>query len=169
MDVVVEAFAEYVLAEEAVALGLADGIQQQRPVAGVLGAHVDVAVRGAHDIAGDDHGLDEVERIILYELAVLEGRCLAFIGIADDDFLFALDGAGLRPFASHGILRATTAADLGLGYQGSDTLRIVHGHRLAQCLESPDAHIGIDGAGVVLAEILGEKSYFAHFSAPSLF
>lgn len=158
MDVKVKAAAEDVRAEEAVVLRLADGIQEQRAEAGVLRAHVDEAVRGADDVSRDDHGLDEVERIMTDEFAVLERRRLALIRIADDDLALAADGAGLRPLAAERVLRAAAPLDLHGRKQVRDGLGI-HRHRLAQRLEAADIHVGPNRRSVVLAEVLGQKMY----------
>ena len=95
VELEVEALAEDVFPEESVIFGLPDGIQQERAEAGVFGAHINVAVGSAHDIAGDNQRLDQVERVVFDELAVFEGRGLSLVGIADDDFVFADDSAGL--------------------------------------------------------------------------
>lgn len=158
VDVEVKAAAEDVRAEEAVILRLADCVQEQRAVAGVLRAHVDEAVRGAYDVGCDDHGLDEIERVVADELAVLEGRRFALVGIADDDLAFAADGACLRPLAAERVLRAAAPLDLDLRQEVCDFLR-VHRHRLAQRLEAADIHVGTDRRSVVLAEVLGQKMY----------
>ena len=158
VDVEVEAAAEDVRAEEAVVLRLADGIQEQRAEAGVLRAHVDEAVRGTDDVSRDDHGLDEVERIVTDELAVLERCRLALIRIADDDLALAADCAGLRPLAAERVLRTAAPLDLRGGQQVRDGLRI-HRHRLAQRLEAADVHVGTNRRSVVLAEVLGQKMY----------
>lgn len=166
VDVEVEAAAEDVRAEEAVVLRLADGIQEQRAEAGVLRAHVDEAVRGTDDVSRDDHGLDEVERIVTDELAVLERRRLALIRIADDDLALAADCAGLRPLAAERVLRTAAPLDLDGRQEVRDLLR-VHRHRLAQRLEAADIHIRPDRRSVVLAEVLGQEMYMIHFASSS--
>ena len=166
MDVEVKAAAEDVRAEEAVVLRLANCVQEQRAVAGVLRAHVDEAVRGAYDVGRDDHGLDEIERVVADELAVLERRRLALVGIADDDLAFAADGARLRPLAAERVLRAAAPLDLDLRQEVCDFLR-VHRHRLAQRLEAADIHVGTDRRSVVLAEVLGQEMYLIHFVSSS--
>lgn len=166
MDVEVEAAAEDVRAEEAVVLRLADGIQEQRAEAGVLRAHVDEAVRSTDDVSRDNHGLDEVERIVTDELAVLERRRLALIRIADDDLALAADCAGLRPLAAERVLRTAAPLDLD-GRQEVRDLLWVHRHRLAQRLEAADIHIRPDRRSVVLAEVLGQEMYMIHFASSS--
>lgn len=166
VDVEVEAAPEDVRAEEAVVLRLADGIQEQRAEAGVLRAHVDEAVRGADDVSRDDHGLDEVERIMTDEFAVLERRRLALIRIADDDLALAADRAGLRPLAAERVLRAAAPLDLDGRQEVCDLLRI-HRHRLAQRLETADIHIRPNRRSVVLAEVLGQEMYLIHFVSSS--
>ena len=82
-----ESGAEDVVAQEAVRLGLRDGDVQPLDRQRVLGAHVDVALRGADGVAGDDHALQHRVRIALQDRAVHEGAGVALVGVADDVLL----------------------------------------------------------------------------------
>jgi hypothetical protein len=53
----------------------------------ILGADVDVALRGADREAGDRHAFEQAEGIALHQHAVGEGARIALVGIADDVFL----------------------------------------------------------------------------------
>ena len=83
-DVEVEAAAQDVLAQQAVFAGLLDGAVQ--PVDGqrIFGAHVDDALGGAHDVAADDHALEQRMRIALDLVAVHVGAGIALVGVADE-------------------------------------------------------------------------------------
>jgi len=144
VQVEIEVLAENIIAEEPVVLGLTDGIQEQRAQAGVLCSHIDIAIGRAADEACDDQRFDEVERIVLDQGAVLEGRCLALVGIADDDFVLAAHGAGLMPFAAERVLSTATAAYLGVRKHLTDFLG-VHIHGLAQRFKAANLHIRANG------------------------
>ena len=61
-------------------------------------ANVDVAVFRAEEKRGDDHPFDDHVGRAQQELAVLEGRRLAFVGVADDIFLVAPGLHDVAPF-----------------------------------------------------------------------
>ena len=50
----------------------------------ILAANVDVALLAAGGVAGDGHRLDDGERILLHEDAVLERAGLRLVGVADE-------------------------------------------------------------------------------------
>ena len=74
-------------------LALGDGGQQAGTQVGILLAHIDVAVVGAHRPAGDDHALQQLIGVLGEQLPVLEGAGLALVGVAH----YALVGARYRP------------------------------------------------------------------------
>ena len=89
----------------------------------IFRADVDVALAGADRDAGDGHAFDHHEGIALHDHAVGEGAAVAFVGVADDVFLF---GAGLRhglPFYAGREAGAAAAAQPGRGDVGEDGVR----------------------------------------------
>ena len=104
MQVEIHARAKDVLSEKALFLCLPNGIVEQCSKTGIFCAHIDVAVCRTADIGTDCHRLDEIEGILLDKFAILERCRLAFVGVADDDFILAFDGACLAPLAPERIL-----------------------------------------------------------------
>ena len=86
-DVEMETAAQNVVAQQSRLPGLLDGAVE--PVHGqrILGAHVDDALGGAHHVAADDHAFQQGVRIAFDLVAVHVGAGIAFVGIADDEFL----------------------------------------------------------------------------------
>ena len=54
----------------------------------IFGADVDVALAGADRDTGDRHPFDQDERIAFDQHAIREGAGVAFVGIADNVFLW---------------------------------------------------------------------------------
>ena len=158
----VEAFlAEDVLAEEAAALRLFNGVLEARAKVRVFFAQVDVAVLCADAPGADRHGLDEVEGVVCDQFAILEGARLALVGVADDDLVLALDGARLRPLASHRVGGTAASLDLGFGKKGGDVLA-VHCHGLFEGVEAANRQVRFDGHGIVAVEVLCHERNLAH-------
>ena len=61
---------------------LRDGALEDIPLVAVLAPHVDVRPLAAHAIRRDGHALNELEGVLVENLAVLEGAGLALVGVA---------------------------------------------------------------------------------------
>ena len=104
---------------------------QNRAGEGIFGAEINVALRGTHRIAGEDHALDEAVRVILHQVTVNVGAGVALVGVGDD----VLDARRLRgdgaPLAAGREARAATAAEIGFFHRGEHRFRRAH-QRLGQ-------------------------------------
>jgi hypothetical protein len=110
---------------------------------GIFGADVAIALGGADREAGNRHAFNEHEGIALHYHAVGEGAAVAFVGIADDVFLFGLCAQHGLPLDAGREPRAPAAAQAGFGDMGHDV-----GRRKAECGFQPLEAIG----GAVVAE-----------------
>ena len=111
-DVKVKAAAQDVLAEKPQLVGLLYGALQARDGTRVLGAHVDVALMGAHGVAGDDHALQQAVGVALHHALVHEGARVALVAVADHiAHGVRLTGHAL-PLAPGGKAAASAAAQL---------------------------------------------------------
>ncbi len=106
--------AEQVRAEETAGLGDLDRGLQRRFGVRILGAHVDVALRGAGGHPRDRHALDERERIAFHQHAIGEGAGVALVGIAHDVFLRAPGRRRRLPLDAGGEGRTAASAQAGL-------------------------------------------------------
>ena len=101
--------AEDVLAQEAARAGGCDRVDQPVPAQRVLAAQVQVAALAAGGDAGDRHRLDDEERVVLEDHAVLERPRLGLVGVADQ-VVRALGVAGHRLPLAAGRERGAAAA-----------------------------------------------------------
>ena len=81
------------------AVGLRPGRWPSEPLDGqrILGADVDVGLRGADGVGGDDHAFEQPVRVALDHGAVHERAGVAFVGVADQVLLVARRLAGELP------------------------------------------------------------------------
>ena len=79
-----------------------DGGAQDGDGIGVLGAHVDEALRRSRGEAGDSHAFEQCEGVALHEHAVGEGAAVALIGVAADVLLVALGFEHRAPLDASG-------------------------------------------------------------------
>ena len=98
------------VAEQAQALGLADGGLQVLDGERVLGAHVDVALLRADGVGGDGHAFEDAVRVAFEHGAVHEGAGVAFVGVADDVLLLLAGLGDGAPFQAGGIAGAAASA-----------------------------------------------------------
>ena len=90
----------------------------------VFGPDVDVALRGSTGDGRDRHAFDQAERIAFHEHAVGEGAAVAFIGVAGDVFLGALEIVHRLPLDAGREAGAATAAKAGRRHFGDDVDRL---------------------------------------------
>ena len=144
-----EARAEDVRADRAVRVGLVEGLLQPLEPEGELAAQVDEGLADLEGVGRDQHALEDLVRVALYEHVVLEGRRLRLVAVDDE--------VGQRVLAQHRPLapgREAGAAppeqagrvDLGRHRLGR------HGQRLAQRLVAAGGQVALNGVAVVVAE-----------------
>jgi len=136
-------------------------------VAGIFAPHIDEAVGGTADEAGDNHGFNEIERVVLDEFTVFERGSLSFVRVADDYLVLTTHSPSLAPLAAQRIFCAAAATDFCLCEHGTNIFR-VHIHGFAQSLKTANIHIGTDGGGVVLAKIFGQEFNLCAHTFPLL-
>jgi hypothetical protein len=105
---------EHVVAQDAGLVRGVDRIGEPLPRLGILVTHVDVPALGADGPPCDHHRLDEPERIVLEQHAVLERAGLGLVGVGDD----VLRPGRRRdrvPFPARGERGAAPADEPGVG------------------------------------------------------
>ena len=106
---------EDVFAEETGRLGLGDCLFQHLPAGGELAADVEVGQLHPVGEAAEDHSLQQLVRILMDDLAVLEGAGLRFVRVADQiDRLRNLGGIDEAPLHPRGKTGAAASAQLAL-------------------------------------------------------
>ena len=101
----------------------------------VFFANVDDGLLGANRICRNENAFQNTVRIRFHQHAIHEGAWIAFIRIADDDFVFAFGFQGHTPFFARRETTAATAAQFG-GLQNLNDLFRSHGAGLFQCGET---------------------------------
>ena len=111
-----EAAAEDVLAEVALLVGLLGRRLEHVGLLLVLAADVDESLVDPGGVAGDDHALDQLVRVLLHQLAVLEGAGLGLVGVAAEVLVHVALGqeAGLGAHRESGAAAAAQAGSLEL-------------------------------------------------------
>ncbi len=131
IDVEVVAGAEDVFAEEVFGACFFDGCFEDAGAFGEFAADVDVGEVDAAGVAGDDHALEELVRILVDDVAVFEGAWFGFVGVADEvDGAFFV-GAKEGPLHACGEACAAASAELGF-FDFLDDLGWLHGESLAE-------------------------------------
>ena len=83
VDVEVVARAAGVLADQALGIGLVDGVLQDGSLLVELATDVDVGGSGVHGAAGNEAALDQLVGVLAHNLAVLAGARLTLVGVDD--------------------------------------------------------------------------------------
>jgi hypothetical protein len=104
---------------------------RMRRAVGQLAADVDVGLLHVVREAGDHHALDQLVRILMHDVAVLEGAGLGFVGVADEVDRLAALAVDERPLHAAGETGAAAAAQAGL-FDLVDQLRRRTGDRLLE-------------------------------------
>jgi len=129
-----------------------DGVFQPRVAARVFAAQEYPAVLRADGIAGDRHGFDQAERVLLHERAVLERPRLALVGVGHDVLFGRVTGrvAGHFPFQADGEHGPAAAEQVAALHHGQNLFRC-HRQRLAQRLVAVVLHEGVEARRVDLS------------------
>ena len=109
-----ETGAEDVRAEDTAAAGNLERLVDRIDLVVILVADVDVAAFGPEEKRREDHPFDDHVGRPQQELAVLEGRRLALVGVADDVFLVAPGLHDVAPFLRGRSACPPHAAEVGL-------------------------------------------------------
>jgi hypothetical protein len=135
------------LPRKALRVGFSDGLFEDLGGVGEFLAHVDVGQLRVHGETGDGHALDQLMRVLMHDVAVLEGAGLGFVRVADE-----IDRLGVRrrdeaPLHARGESRtATTAKTAGFDLVGDGAA--LHLERLLELLVAAVLQVALDG-GIV--------------------
>ena len=150
-------------AEEILRLGLGDGLFEDLRAEGEFAADIDIGEMHVVGVAGDDHALEHLVRVLIDDLLVLEGAGLRFIGVADEiNRLGVFGGIDEAPLHAAGKSRAAASAQTG-GLDLGDDVRAFHGEGLFQNLVAVVTQITVDIVGVTrLVDVLEDQSVFGY-------
>ena len=112
-------------------------------------------------VAGDGHALEQLVRVLVDDLLVLERAGLRFVGVANEiDRLGVLVGVDEAPLHAAGKTRAAAPAQAG-GLDLGDDVRALHAEGLLQDLVAVVLEITVDVDGVAIAvDVLEDQSVF---------
>ena len=106
-----EACSEDVVSQKSDFLSLPDGDPESLDCDGVLGSYIEITVLGTDGVTGDDHSLDDCQRISLQDGAVHECTRVTFVTVADHILLVAGGVEGELPLASGGESAAASSPE----------------------------------------------------------
>ena len=144
VDLAVEAGAEDVLAEEAFIMRLCDGLFQNLRREGEFFAHVDVGKLGTHSEAGNRHAFDQLMRILMHDVPVLEGAGFGFVRVADQIDWLGIRGRNEAPLYT-GRETCTPTATQAAGFDLVGDGAAIHGERLFELLIPAIFQVTFDG------------------------
>ena len=146
----VEAGAENIFPEKIFRARFFDGAFEDFRAFGKFAADVDVGGVHVEREAGDEHPLEQLMRILVNDVAILERARLGFVRIADQVDRFFLVRLDEAPFHAAGKTRAAAAAQSGnLDFVHDVGAR--HRDRLLQLLVAAVSQIAIDIGGLIFA------------------
>src|SRR5688572_6237066 len=122
VDFEIVAGTQNVLTEKILRTSLVQRPVQDARAVGEFAANVDIGQLHVVSEAGDDHALDELVRILVDDLAILEGAWLGFVGIADKINRLAAPPIDETPFESARETRPSPAAQAGQFHVLADLL-----------------------------------------------
>ena len=135
-------------AEQAVFVGLVDGLADALDGKRVFGAAVDDAFVRADGAGADGHPFDDALRIAFQLGAVHEGARVAFVGVAHDVLLVAGGLFAELPFQAGGEAGAAAAADARLLDLIDDLIGGHLGERLGEGGPSVHGDVFVDAFGI---------------------
>ena len=148
LDVEFEPAAQNVFAKQAVFAGLFDGTVQVMHGQRVLGADINDALGGTHDVAADDHAFEQGVRIAFNLIAVHVGAGVAFVRVADDVLLVGLCLGEELPLVSREISGATATAQLRSLDLLNDVLGAAVDQDFVKSLITTDGDVFFDVIGI---------------------
>ena len=143
IDVEVEAGAEDVFSEKTFGAGFLDGVPNDLGRFGKFAADVDVGEVDIRGEGGDGEAFDELVRVLVEDVAVLECAGLGFVAVDDDVVVLAIVVFDEAPLGTGGEARSATAAQVG-GFDHVDDLAGLHGDGLFQGLVAAMGEVGLN-------------------------
>ena len=150
----VKARIQNILAHEALCPGRLDRVPNNARGLGKLAPDVNVAKVRIRRVSRNGQPLDELMRVVVKNIAVLESSGLGLVGVDHDIVRLAIIVFDEAPFGAAGKSRAAAAAQIG-GFDDVHDLRRLHCHCLAERFITAMSETGLD-RGIVarLADIL---------------
>ena len=139
----VKARTENVFADEIFRARLFDRTLYDKRRFGKLLTQVNVSRVRADSKGGDDHALNELMRILMKDVTILEGSRLGLVAIANQIHWLSVVRRNEGPLHSRRKSRTTPAAQAGFFHLFDDVLRR-HRHRLAQIFIPAVAHVAVN-------------------------
>ena len=160
VDLAVETGAEDVLAEEAFFVRLCDGLLKDLRRVREFFADVDVGQLGTHSEAGDRHAFDQLMRILMHDVPVLEGAGFGFVRVADEIDRLGVCRRDETPLhTSRETCTPTTAQAAGFDLVGDSAA--LHGERFFELLVAAILQVTLDGRIVTGAvDVLEDQALF---------
>ena len=143
INVEVEARTENIFTEEAFGFCLLDGFPNNLRGLGKFAADVDVGEVDIRREGGDGEAFDQLVRILVQDVAVLESAGLGFVAIDDDVVGLAVVVFDEAPLGTGREARSTASAEVG-GLDHIDDLAGLHGERLFEGLVAAVGEVGLD-------------------------
>jgi hypothetical protein len=162
VHVELEAGAEDAVPEDALLVGLADGVLQDGGSLGVLAADIDVAGLGVDRVAADGAPFDELVRVELHQQAVLERARLGLVRVADQILGLVFPLGDEAPLQAGGEAGAAAPAQARLLHLVDDRVGL-HLEGLFQALVAAVLAVAADGQGVGVADVAGQDRLESHY------
>ena len=156
------------LAQEAGGVGLVDGpLAGSAGRAGELAADVDERVVHAEGVGGDGRPLDQLVRVALEQLAVLEGAGLGLVGVHHQ-----VERRGVRARKPHltpaGEAGPAPAPQVGRLHLGGHLLRGHLPQRPAQRLVAAGGQVALQGVAVFPVRLHAREEDGGHAGSPAV-
>ena len=139
--------------------GLAKGGVDQLDRQGVFGPDIDKALAGADGPGADHHAFQNLVGVALQKRSIHVSPGVAFVGVADDDFLAGFLLSRELPFFPRGEPGAAASPQAGSG-DGVDDGRRRHGQGLAQGGIPAQGKILMDFGRIDAAAFFHDKAFF---------
>ena len=158
ININVKARIQNIFADEALCPSGLDRVPNNACGLGKLAPDVNVAKVRIRRISRNGESLDELMRVVVKNISVLEGSRFGLVGVDHDIVRFAIIIFDEAPLCAAGKSRSSAAAQIG-GLNGVHDLRGLHGHGLAKRFIAAMSEIGLD-RGIVarLADVLKDDA-----------
>ena len=143
IDVEVKAGAEDVFSEKTFGAGFLDGVPNDLGRFGEFAADVDVGEVDIRGEGGYSEAFDELVRVLVKDVAVLECARLGFVAVDDDVVVLAVFVFDEAPLGTGGEARSATATQVS-GFHHVDDLTGLHGDGFFQGLVATVGDVGLD-------------------------
>ena len=143
IDVEVEAGAEDVFSEKTFSAGFFDGVPNDLGRFGEFAADVDVGEVDIGREGGNGKAFDELVRVLVEDVTVLEGAGLGFVAVDNDVVVLAIVVFDEAPLGTGGEARSASTAQVG-GFDHVDDLAGFHGDGFFQGLVAAMGEVGLN-------------------------